>query len=173
MKKPSTRHLLLLAALAGSLAATFLVRGEEDAAEAVAVPARTGERAAAASQPQTPAQPQASALALERLGHRAPADAEGDPFRSKSWYEPPPPPPPGPPPKPTAPPLPFQYVGKFEDAGGGKLVIYLAKGSESFAVSPGDKFDGVYRFEAIERGRMVLVYLPLSIKQHLPIGVPE
>lgn len=172
MKKPSTRHLLLLAALAGSLAATFLVRGEEDAAEAVAVPAQTSERAAA-SQPQERTPSPASALALERLGHRAPSEAEGDPFRSKSWYEPPPPPPPEPPPKPTAPPLPFQYVGKFEDAGGGKVVIYLAKGSESFAVSPGDKFDGVYRFEAIERGRMVLVYLPLSIKQHLPIGAPE
>ncbi len=162
------RRLSLFLTLAASVAAAFWVRGEDDnSADAIAAPARVQER------PTEPTAPQAPSLALDRLGRRMPADTAIDPFPAKSWYVPPPPPPPAPPPKPTVPPLPFQFVGKFEDAAGGKPVIYLAKGNESFAVSPGDKFDDVYRFEAVERGQMLIVYLPLAIKQRLPIGVPE
>ncbi|MDD5330553.1 MAG: hypothetical protein PHX38_11135 [Sulfuricella sp.] len=168
MNRLHLRRLSLFLVLAASLAAAFWVRGEDDdSAEAVAAPARVQERSAEPSVPQIPS------LALDRLGRRMPADTDIDPFPAKGWYVPPPPPPPAPPPKPTAPPLPFQFVGKFEDTAGGKPVIYLAKGNESFAVSPGDKFDDVYQFEAIERGQMLIVYLPLSIKQRLPLGVPE
>lgn len=168
MTRTQLRRLTLLLALSGSLAATFWVRGEDDAAEtAVAVPSRSSDRTT------EPAEPPAQTIALDRLGKRVLPDTDADPFRAKSWYVPPPPPPPAPPPKPTAPPLPFQYVGKFEESAGGKVVIYLAKGNESFAVSPGDKFDSAYQFEAIERGQMVIVYLPLSIKQRLPVGVSE
>lgn len=103
--------------------------------------------------------------------------SEPNPFSVKSWYAPPPPPPlptaavlpPLPPPIPTAPPLPFSYVGKFQQQVG-KWVIYLAKGDQTYAVSPGDAFDNVYRFEGIENDKLVIQYLPLSTKQFLLIG---
>ncbi len=100
--------------------------------------------------------------------------AERNPFDTKSWYAAPPPPPPQPslpPPKPTAPALPFSYVGKMEE-GGGRWVVYLAKGEQSFVVGPGETFDNAYRLEGMEGGNLVIQSLPLSSKQLLPIGAP-
>lgn len=169
MISPAARRIVLFAALAASLAAAWLVRDEGDSAESlVAAADRGGGRKEKQAAPQSP-QP-TLLLDLGRLARRAPADTDADPFRSKSWYVAPPPPPPAPPPKPTAPPLPFQYVGKFDAADGGNLVVYLAKGNESFAVKPGDKFANDYRFEGIEHGQIVVMYLPMSLKQRLPMG---
>jgi hypothetical protein len=115
-------------------------------------------------------------LALARLARRKPSGTDLDPFPAKTWYVAPPPPPAPPPaevlppPKPTAPPLPFQYMGKLEEPESGKLVIYLAKGSESFSVSAGDTFDGVYRLDGVQRNKLRIFYLPLAIKQTLVIG---
>ncbi|MDD5248619.1 MAG: hypothetical protein PHY45_06525 [Rhodocyclaceae bacterium] len=160
---------MLAVALVASFAAVFWVRGDEgDAADTVAAAAQTPANSASEASAPSP-----TALALARLGRRSPADADADPFQAKTWYVAPPPPPPAPPPKSSAPPLPFLYVGKFEEVAGGKLVIYLARGDESFAVSPGDKFDHDYQFEGIERGQIVIVYLPLSIKQRLSVGAPD
>jgi hypothetical protein len=170
MISPTVRHMGLFLALLVSLAAAWWAPDseEEQGATVVAVAARTRphqeERA-------VPAQP--TGLDLDRLGRRSPTDTDADPFRAKSWYVAPPPPPPAPPPKPAAPPMPFQYVGKFDDAGGGNLVVYLAKGSESYAVKPGDKFADDYRFEGIEKGQVMITYLPMSLKQRLPMGASE
>lgn len=97
--------------------------------------------------------------------------SDSDPFRTQSWYVAPPPPPPEPPPKPTAPPLPFQYMGMFEDQG--KAIVYLVRGNESFSVSAGERFADSYQLEKIERGVLFINYLPLSIRQTLPIGNSE
>lgn len=53
------------------------------------------------------------------------------------------------------------------------MMVYLARGNESFAVKAGEKFAGVYQFEGIEKGNLVILYLPLSVKQCLPIGMIE
>ena len=98
-------------------------------------------------------------------------DSDSDPFRPKSWYVAPPPPPPEPPPKPTAPPLPFQYMGMYEDRG--KATVYLARGNESFSVTAGERFADSYQLEKIDRGMLVINYLPLSIRQTLNIGIAE
>jgi hypothetical protein len=169
MKYPGLRQGLLFLALVASFAAAFWVRSQEESALDVASSisgAREPEKVTIT------ASEQAADLPLDRLTRRTPADTDTDPFRPKSWYVPPPAPPPPPPPKPTAPPLPFQYVGKFDHADGSDLVVYLAKGNESFAVKRGEKFDNVYQFDGIERGQIVILYLPMSIKQHLPIGAP-
>ena len=52
-------------------------------------------------------------------------------------------------------------------------MVYLSKGNESFAVKPGEKFDGAYQFEGVENGNVVILYLPLSVKQRLSIGQIE
>jgi hypothetical protein len=101
------------------------------------------------------------------------AVGEQNPFAGKSWAAPiaaaeTPPPPPAP--DPVAPPLPFTYAGKLEE--GSKWIIYLSKGTQSFAVSKGEIFDTNYRLEGIDNGNgnLIILYLPLSTKQLLPTG---
>lgn len=99
------------------------------------------------------------------------AGGEVNPFSAKSWYVPPPPPPPVPPaapPIPTPPPLPFTYIGKMEEDG--RLLVYLAKGEQIFTVEKGATFDDVYRFDGVENGSLVVVYLPLSARQLISAG---
>lgn len=167
MNKTHLRRLLLFLVLAASLAAAFWVQGEDNNnADVASAPSRAHQHLAESVVLHNPT------LSLNQLGHRDPKDTDIDPFPSTNWFVPPPPPPPALPPQPTAPPLPFQYVGKLEEIGG-NTIVYLAKGNESFAISPGDKFDDNYQFVSVEQGQMLITYLPLSIKQRLPIGVPE
>lgn len=144
---------------------------------------RTGETISAvvsevvSASPGSAPEPQAETLQMVQLKLRQGGETalvSKELFVQKSWYVPPPPPPPEPPPKPTAPPLPFQYMGRLENAdGAGKPIVYLSRGNDTFAVSAGDKFDSVYLLEKIEPGYLLIEYLPLGIKQRLAVGVFE
>jgi hypothetical protein len=97
-----------------------------------------------------------------------------DAFASKSWYVPPPPPPPvkpEPPPKPTAPPLPFSFIGRYDDPESPSVVLLLW-GDRLYTVTEGDSIDATYRVDRIERGRVELTYMPLQQKQVLQTGEP-
>jgi hypothetical protein len=97
-----------------------------------------------------------------------------DAFAAKSWYVPPPPPPPvkpEPPPKPTAPPLPFTYMGRYDDSEN-PTVVMLVRGDRLYTVSEGESIDGTYRVERIDKGLVELTYLPLQEKQVLQTGEP-
>lgn len=109
----------------------------------------------------------------------APADAAPRPapelFAAHSWYVPPPPPPPPPPappppppPAPTAPPIPYEYLGKLAD--GQTLRVFLVRGDRSYTVTEGDVVDGSYKVKSITDTTMTFVYLPLNITQMLPVG---
>jgi hypothetical protein len=176
MKSFSVRHAVLLVMLIATLAAVYFAPTGEATNQAddlvVGAADRTSTAPAVVTLPSTD-----HALPLERLTSRRPTGTTMDPFRATMWFVPPPPPPPSAnvtPPAPTAPPLPFQYNGKQEDADSGKnVVVYLTRGTESFAVTPGEKFDRDYQFEKIDKGALVIVYLPLAIKQRLPMGTIE
>ncbi len=139
------------------------------------------ELAAAAQPTEVPAQtplPRKAAPSLgdevkrvqrERLACVAEPGQTADIFASKSWYVPPPPPPPKPPPPPTAPPLPFSFMGSYQEADG-KQVFFLTKGENLYTVSSGDVIDGIYRVEEASAGRLELTYLPLNIRQAMNIG---
>lgn len=110
-------------------------------------------------------------LDLSQLRRGANAGETGNAFESKSWYVPPPPPPPAkplPPPPPTAPPLPFTYLGRYEDLA--KPVIFLVRGDRVLMVSAGDVIEGTYRVDGIVGTALGLTYLPLNIRQTLDIG---
>lgn len=172
MKPQTTRKTILALGLIISLAASVWVHRQENGAEddAVAAPVERVAPTRTTANAEEPSDTGEVRLALDRLQRRDPSGTDIDPFRAKSWFVAPPPPPPAPPPKPTAPPLPFQYMGMYEDTGGGgKPVVYLARGNDSFAISPGDKFDNNYQFEKIDQGKLVILYLPLSVKQTLTI----
>ena len=87
---------------------------------------------------------------------------------------------------PTAPPLPFKYMGRLDQpkkflnglanpktTQGAQdtlnTVVYLARGEEAFSVSAGESVDANYRFVGIEGENLVFMYLPLSQRQTLPI----
>ena len=102
----------------------------------------------------------------------------GDLFKSKSWFVPPPPPQkvsppppskPEPPPPPTAPPLPYTYLGTYQEPGG-KLAIYLTRLGKIYLVSSGDTLENLYHIDDIQDGYLGMTYLPLNIKQTLRIG---
>jgi len=134
--------------------------------------ARVASRPAASSSEKSRAQP-ALRLELERLTPPAkPEEGEiSNVFGATSWYvppPPPPPPPPAPPPKPTAPPMPFAYLGSYE--GDTKLIIILSKGDRVYTVSPGDVIEGTYKVESIKGSWLEMIYLPLNIKQTINTG---
>lgn len=90
-------------------------------------------------------------------------------FDSQSWTPPPPPPPkPAPPPPPTAPPLPFNYLGKKTEDG--VWEVYLARGEQTFIVRTDSVIDGIYRVASITPPTLSLTYLPLNQIQTLTIG---
>lgn len=95
----------------------------------------------------------------------------GNVFGATSWYVPPPPPPPvkpPPPPKPTAPAMPFTFLGLYQE-GTGKVVM-LVKGDRVFTVSEGDVIENTYRVERVSAGMVELTYLPLNIRQSISTG---
>ena len=146
----------------------------------LAARAPSGDDAAknAATAPRAAVNTEFAQLDLDKLKPRHfRAKTEKDIFKSKSWYVPPPPPPPPkpvklppppPPPPPSAPPLPYSFMGSYQELGG-KLVIYLTKAGRIYTVSPGETLDGIYQVDGMNNGNFSMTYLPLNIKQTLRI----
>jgi hypothetical protein len=127
----------------------------------------------------TKAVPSEAHVALERIEHanaeRAAGDPEHDPgadlFAPKSWYTPPPPPPivkAAAPAKPSAPPIPYTYLGQIEDDGG--TTIFLALNGDLIATRQGEALDQKYRLEKVSQQQLIFVYLPLNERQTLNIA---
>lgn len=163
--------------LFGALAVTIVLSGasgkwSKSASEPVLPsPTRMSPASRASAQPQPP-------IELERLPRQdAPADADtvaSNAFGAMTWHVPPPPPPPKPaskplpPPPPQAPPMPFAFMGRYEE--GGVRIILLVKGDRIYTVSEGDVIDNTYRVERLAGGQLELTYLPLDIKQTISAG---
>lgn len=147
----------------------------EQAEPARAVASELPPAAEPSSRPPSQAVPR---VELERLAQRDDKvvvdTAAGNAFDPASWYVPPPPPPPqprrepAPPPPPTAPPMPFSYLGRYEEDGA--MIILLLKGERMYTVSEGEVIERTYRVERLSGGRLELTYLPLNIKQTLSTG---
>jgi hypothetical protein len=123
--------------------------------------------------------PATAHVELERLAAYSPQQPDdaalSNVFNPTSWYVPPPPPPvavapenPPPPPKPTAPPVPFTYLGRYDDAA--VQIVMLVKGDQMYTVSVGDTIENTYRVERIAAGSIELTYLPLNIRQSVSTG---
>jgi hypothetical protein len=167
MRMPTKREWMLLALTSMVIfAAAGAGRGDSDNAVPLAEVTRTVKAKAEVSRVAD-----AGDLDLSQYRRGADAGETGNAFESKSWYVPPPPPPPAkplPPPPPTAPPLPFTYLGRYEDLA--KPVIFLVRGDRVLLVSAGDVIEGTYRVDGIIGTVLGLTYLPLNIRQTLDIG---
>ena len=155
------RAVLLWAALGLTLAAALWFKDEPDSAlvEEAARPAMRSE-----SRAQNPPAHELSLALPERRANPAPAE---DAFKSQSWAPPAPPPPPSPSVKasPSAPPLPFSYLGRMEQDG--QIFVFLAKQDRNYVVKAGEVLDGAYRLEEVQPGALSFTYLPLKLKQSL------
>jgi len=166
MKKPTPRQFALFAALGLSLAATAWV-SQEDAPEPVAAAPRRATTAVAAQAdwpgPAAGARGQWPALdaqARAAWGEAAPVAAAPAPPTSEQPVEEAPPPP-------TAPPFPYQLVGRLTD-GASRAILNNAQ--RSAVVGVGEVVDGQWRVEAIDASGLRLTYLPLGQSQLVPFA---
>lgn len=92
-------------------------------------------------------------------------------FPPQTWYVPPPPPPPPPyvpPPPPEAPPLPYSYMGRWQE--GEVTTFYLTRGTLPLSVRTGQVVDGVWRLDTLANGVLNFTYLPLDQTRSLRTG---
>lgn len=166
MKSPSPRQrwLILGSLLLGTVAAAYFVEDETAAPVESKRPARKD----AGARPQASENPDQAPLSTEpglasTVVEEAPTGI--DPFRSTSWYVAPPPPPP---PKPTAPPLPFTFLGQLIEEDGTR--VFVNHQGRHLIIKAGDVIAGTYAVEEIAAGKVVFLYLPLKERQVLATG---
>ncbi len=106
-------------------------------------------------------------LDLARLHREEVEVVNVDLFANRSVHPAPPPPSPAVA-APSAPPLPFTYIGKMID--GDVVTVFLAKQNQDYNLKLNDVVDNTYRIEQIGDDRVVITYLPLDTQQTLNIG---
>jgi hypothetical protein len=110
-----------------------------------------------------------------RLGawpQRAPMGApRGDPFavpeRPRALRPAPAAQTPATPVPPAAPPMPYRVAGSI--VADGVRQVLLAKGDAVFPIRPGDMLEGDYRVNSIGDDEVTLLYLPLGVRESLPL----
>lgn len=170
------RHAILTVALLASAALVVFGDNEPEVAVVESVE-RTQPVASVAVPPATAAAAPGGAQTVMRLiprdellGGAGPDD--GGAFHTQNWNPPPPEqPPPPPPPKPTAPSIPFAFIGKT--LGEGKWDVHLAQGDRIHTVHAGDVIDGVWRVDTVAPPMMTITYLPLNQVQTMNIGASQ
>ena len=110
-------------------------------------------------------------LNIDKLRRALPQPGEADPFAPKSFAPPPPKTAALAPAKPSAPPLPFTYLGKVVD--GGKTSIFVARGDENYSLEPGQTIGGAYRVDSITERDVTFTYLPMKKRQTLHIPASD
>jgi hypothetical protein len=69
---------------------------------------------------------------------------------------------------PTPPPaLPFRYIGRVVQDG--RLEVLLLRGAQHFSVAAGESVGSQYRLERVGESEIVFTYLPLNVRQSLPL----
>ncbi len=152
-------------ALALTLTAVATMENQNEADSAVVQPNHLKSHSLQKDKPAGNAQ--VGEWTLAKLNRQRLLENERDMFASKSWFVPPPPPKAS---VPTAPPLPFVYIGKLAEEGQ-KVIIILSKQNRSYQVREGDVLDNIYRVDEVRPPVLTLTYLPLDVKQTIPIGV--
>lgn len=69
---------------------------------------------------------------------------------------------------PSAPPLPFSYLGRLTQDG--KTEVFVLRGEELISIAAGQKIDEAYRVDAISESSIRFTYLPLKTRQSLELA---
>ncbi|MDB6002687.1 MAG: putative prolin-rich transrane protein [Rhizobacter sp.] len=171
LRLPSSRWRWVFYAAAG-VATLFAIyradRGPDDLAVVAAVsrPSKTASPERALT-----VRPAAKALPAWPLERGLVAPSSADPFAAADWDAsaalggPSQPVAAAPPPRPTAPELPFRYLGRWmEDS---RTTVFLERDGHEVSAQVGTSIDGLYKVASIGEEQMVLVYLPLKTRQTL------
>lgn len=166
------RWAVLIALLTAALSAAAWVREGDRTAEAdvVYAPARPARSAG-----NTPVRAKLAddRVHLEKLRMRSTTERAGDAFAPRTWRKPQPevkaaanavivaP-------APSAPPLPFVYMGKMESED--KREVFLTLGERNLIVHEGDEIDATYRVASISNAGLTFIHLPTGTRQNLQIG---
>lgn len=75
------------------------------------------------------------------------------------------------PPVPTAPALPFAFMGRMSD--GAVAMVYLSRGEESWSVKGGETLDGNYKVVSVNPQQIVFEHVPTGTQQTLAIPEPD
>lgn len=165
---PAPRKLLFGVALLASLAATAWLAIQDDEQT-------TGEliELATPSGPRNARPAKMARLPLLPTLTRPPAPEKNaqatDMFQSHAWTSPPPPKPAATaelPAKPVAPPLPYSYMGKLEDAPQGTLFL-LSANNKVYTVLQGELIDRVWRVDGEDAASLHFTYVPLALPKTL------
>lgn len=115
-----------------------------------------------------------AAIAMPQRSQIAPASADPFELPKPVRVKPRPVAPPSPPPPPvvvapSAPALPFRFLGRVQGAQGqgADVAVFLSAGTSVLRVRAGDTLLGQYRVDAIEPGAIRFTYLPLGQQQSL------
>lgn len=158
--------------MALSLAATGWLSARENGAVEV-TEAVSSNRAPRVSKPDASSagSDAATDLQLGKLRRREAGQGITELFAAKTWQAPAPQFKPAPVAPPSAPSLPFVYLGKM--AYDGNVTVFVSKQDSNYAVREGDVIDATYKVDAIKGSLMTLTYLPLNMKQTMHIGDPN
>ncbi|WP_026076188.1 hypothetical protein [Noviherbaspirillum massiliense] len=163
------RWMVLVTALVLTLAAVRWVSADAESTDVIEVVAPAHASIAPANRQRAAQTSEApNDIQLERLRRRDTGSNVREIFTAKSWYVPPPPPKPAAELPPSAPPLPFVYIGKMVEEE--KVTVFLSKQDRNYTVKEGDVIDGTYRISSIKGTLMELTYIPLDIRQTMQIG---
>lgn len=168
LTKTGITRLALLLVASGVTAS--LVVGREPEAARVVVSYPTGKGPPA---PATTSRVELAAFDLNALSRPVGIDIQDNLF-----FIPPPPAPPlariapapqaeAPPQKPTAPPLPFKFLGRLIDKG--TTTVFVSHNGRSLNLKEGDTAADLYRVERISANEVVFMYEPLTERQVLTI----
>lgn len=119
--------------------------------------------------------PELEHINLDTIKRTIPDNIQGGGlFQPKSWYQPPPMPPVSKvvvPQPPSAPSLPFKYIGRMQE--GNETVLFLSRGGQNYTAHVGDVLDDVYRLDKIADSGAEFTYLPMNTLQKLAFGTDE
>lgn len=170
----TARHVIWLAV---ALAAAALV-GFAPQGDSVVVPAGRPKQAVASDEGQRAKTVQTSEstarLAILAIRPRADDSLGASPFPARpaavrpKAIERKPAPQPVEPSAPQPPPIPFQVVGRFVDDG--REAVFVLHGDQTLVARVGDTLAGSYQVESVAPGVLTLIYLPLQLRQTLPIA---
>jgi hypothetical protein len=105
---------------------------------------------------------------LDRLDRTQASAPQNDPFAPRSFAPPPVAAQAAPAAAPSAPPLPFKYVGKL--TANGSTEIFVLRGDDLISIAPGQKIDAEYRVDAVSETRIAFTYLPLKTRQSIDLA---
>lgn len=156
--KPSLRKLLLIGAVAATVALVAYQPAREDTPK---------------SQPHESATPASTARGTASEGLKVPERRALGKVRGELFGAPPPPPQPvasapSAPAVAVAPPVPYRFAGRVRK--GGEEEFLLSKGDLIFPVKEGETLDGTYRVVAVKAEGIELTYLPLGTPERIIVS---